>query len=90
MSVCLHCEKRPCTPPRRLCWKCRKVPAVRGLYRRPSKFTVRGMADFHRAASLPTPTAAAPASAEKFAVLEERARLGLALHHPDDAKLCLK
>lgn len=78
VSVCLHCEKRPCTPPRRLCWKCRKVPAV------------RGMADFHRAASLPTPTAAAPASAEKFAVLEERARLGLALHHPDDAKLCLK
>jgi hypothetical protein len=36
------------------------------------------------------PTTAWPGSPEKVAVLEERARLGLALFHPDDATLELR
>lgn len=35
---------------------------------------------------LPEPTDAAPGSEAKLRELERRAALGLALHHPDDAK----
>ncbi|TXH55559.1 MAG: hypothetical protein E6Q97_08540 [Desulfurellales bacterium] len=38
-----------------------------------------------RAAPLPAPTLALPGSEEKIAVLADRARKGLALHHPRDA-----
>lgn len=43
------------------------------------------MSDFLRAAPLPVPTDALPGSEEKVAVLADRARKGLALHHPRDA-----
>jgi len=45
------------------------------------------VSDFCGKARLPEPTTALPGTPEKVAVLEERARLGLALWHPLDAKL---
>jgi hypothetical protein len=53
-----------------------------------SKYARRGVGDFNgRTALAARPTAAAPGSAEKVAVLEERARLGLSLWHPLDAPM---
>jgi hypothetical protein len=61
---------------------------VRELYPSTSKFARRGVNDFNgRAALAAEPTTAVPGSPEKVAVLEERARLGLALWHPLDAPM---
>jgi hypothetical protein len=61
---------------------------VRELYPSTSKFARRGVGDFTRKAALAAePTDALPGTPAKVAVLEERARLGLCLWHPDDATL---
>jgi hypothetical protein len=61
---------------------------VREKYPSTSKFAHRGIDDFNGQVCLPPePTAALPGSPEKVAVLEERARLGLALWHPADAPM---
>jgi hypothetical protein len=58
---------------------------VREKYPSTSKFARRGVSDFNgRPAVAAQATAAAPGTAEKVAVLEERARLGLSLWHPLD------
>jgi hypothetical protein len=61
---------------------------VRDLYPSTSKYARRGVSDFNGKARLPPqPTAALPGTAEKVAILAERARLGLSLWHPLDARL---
>jgi hypothetical protein len=58
------------------------------MYPSTSKFARRGVGDFNGAAKLAAqPTTALPGSPEKVAILEQRARLGLALWHPQDAPM---
>jgi hypothetical protein len=60
---------------------------VRDRYPSTSKFARRGISDFNGRAATPEPTNAAPGSAAKVEVLEQRARLGQALWHPLDAPM---
>ena len=86
--MCRHCGRVPPSRPRGLCWSCYYSPGVREKYPSTSKFARRGVCDFNgRAALAAAPTSAPPGSAEKVAVLEERARLGLSLWHPLDAPM---
>jgi hypothetical protein len=58
------------------------------LYPSTSKFARRGVGDFNGEPRLPpTPTDALPGSPEKVEVLMERAHLGVALWHPQDAPM---
>jgi hypothetical protein len=58
------------------------------LYPSISKFARRGILDFYGQSILPPcATRALPGSAEKIAVLQQRASLGVDLWHPDDAVL---
>lgn len=84
--ICRHCQQSTVSRPRRLCWKCFYTPGVRDLYPSDSKFARHGHGDFNGKGSAPAfPTKAVPGSAEKVAILEERARLRQCLWHPDDA-----
>src|SRR5690242_18442394 len=86
--LCRHCQKVKSNRPRGLCWSCYYTPGVRDLYPSTSKFARRGVSDFNGSAHLAAePTTALPGSPEKVAILEERARLGVALWHPLDATL---
>jgi hypothetical protein len=85
--LCRHCQKVPSNRPRGLCWSCYYTPGIRERYPSTSKFARRGIADCTGRVLLPPePTAALPGSAEKVAILEERARLHQALWHPRDAR----
>ncbi len=71
-----------------LCRSCSRDAAVKLRFPSSSKYARRGVGAGCRGYRLPdAPTSAAPGSPEKVAVLEERARLGLALWHPDDAPM---
>jgi hypothetical protein len=85
--MCRHCNKVKSNRPRGLCWSCYYTPGVREKFPSTSKFARRGVSDFCGKAHLPEPTDAVPGSAEKVAILEERARLGLSLWHPKDAPM---
>jgi hypothetical protein len=86
--LCRHCQRVQSNRPRGLCWSCYYKPGVRDLYPSTSKFARRGVGDFNGESSVAAePTEALPGSPEKVAVLEERARLGLALWHPLDAPM---
>ena len=86
LMTCRHCLKAPVTRPRGLCWGCFYTPKVRRRYRSTSKFARRGYGNFYSDRPLPTcTTAAPPGSAEKIAVLAERARRKQSLWHPCDA-----
>src|SRR5215218_7689335 len=86
--LCRHCGKVPSNRPRGLCWSCYYTPGVREQFPSTSKFAQRGIDDFNGRATLPAvPTRALPGTPEKVAVLMERARLGQALWHPQDATL---
>jgi hypothetical protein len=79
---CPTCDCRT-RRPGRPCWRCRRAAMVPGR----SKFARRGAGVGNGGYQLPAgPTSAFPGSSEKVAVLEERARLGLALWHPGDAR----
>jgi hypothetical protein len=87
-TMCKHCKRVKSNRPRGLCWSCYYKPGVRDLHPSTSKFARRGVGNFSgEAAQAAQPTLALPGTAEKIAVLEERARLGLALWHPGDATL---
>jgi hypothetical protein len=61
---------------------------VRARFPSTSKFARRGLDDFNGKCALPVePTVALPGSAEKVAILEERARLRHVLWHPLDAPM---
>lgn len=84
-TICRHCGKAKVNRPRGLCWSCFYRPGVRDAYPSTSKFARRGVGNFCGAAPLPaSPTTAAPGSAEKIAILAERARLKQTLWHPED------
>jgi hypothetical protein len=85
--LCRHCQKVKSNRPRGLCWTCYYTPGVRDLFPSTSKFARRGVRDFNGRTRTPEPTDALPGTSAKVAVLEERARLGLALWHPLDATL---
>jgi len=85
--LCRHCQKVRSNRPRGLCWSCYYTPGVRDQYPSTSKYARRGVSDFNgRASQSVDPTTALPGTEEKVAVLAERARLGMALWHPQDAK----
>lgn len=86
--LCRHCGQVKANRPRGLCWSCYYTPGVRAQYPSTSKFARRGLDDFNGNVALsPEPTQALPGSAEKVAILEERARLRQALWHPLDAPM---
>ena len=86
--LCRHCQRVKSNRPRGLCWSCYYTPGVREMYPSTSKFARRGVGDFNGQSHLPLrPTDALPGSPEKVAVLEQRARLGVSLWHPDDAPM---
>lgn len=88
MPNCRHCQMRKPGRPRGLCYTCYYTPGVRALYPSISKFARRGVHDYYGQSILPLfPTPALPGSAEKIAVLQHRASLGVDLWHPDDALL---
>lgn len=86
--ICRHCNKVRSNRPRGLCWSCYYAPGVREQYPSTSKYARRGVSDFNgKTKSASAPTQALPGSAEKVNVLAERARLGLSLWHPMDARI---
>lgn len=86
--ICRHCHQVPSSRPRGLCWSCYYTPNVRQQYPSTSKFARRGLGNFNGSVEmLPPPTGAPPGSPEKVAILEQRARMGMALWHPDDAPM---
>jgi hypothetical protein len=84
MSLCRHCHRASVNRPRGLCWSCYYTPGVRERYPSTSKFARRGVGNFCGNAQPCEPTEAPPGSAEKVAVLEERARMRQQLWHPLD------
>jgi hypothetical protein len=84
--LCRHCQRAPISRPRKLCWSCFYTPGVRELYPSTSKFGRRGLGNFFGKAPLPPfPTQALPGSADKVALLTQRAQERQQLFHPDDA-----
>ncbi len=86
--LCRHCNRVESNRPRGLCWSCYYRPGVRDLYPSTSKYAHRGLGNFNGRAQLALqPTSALPGTVEKVAILCERARLGQALWHPEDAPM---
>jgi hypothetical protein len=87
IAICRHCSKSKVNRPRGLCWSCYYTPGVKELYPSTSKYARRGVGNFTGNAPLPpVPTTAVPGSPEKLAVLEQRAKMKLAIFHPADAR----
>jgi hypothetical protein len=86
--LCRHCQKVRSNRPRGLCWSCYYRPGVRDQYPSTSKYARRGVSDFNGQTKVSgEPTVALPGTEEKVAILAERARMGLSLWHPKDARL---
>jgi hypothetical protein len=86
---CRHCGRGLVNRPRGLCWSCYYTPGLRERYPSTSKFARRGVGnEYGRAELPPEPTSALPGTAEKVAVLEQRAQRHQALWHPYDALRC--
>ena len=86
--ICRHCQKVRSNRPRGLCWSCYYRPGVREQYPSTSKYARRGVSDFNGQTNVAAkPTEALPGSEAKVNILMERARLGLSLWHPHDARL---
>ncbi len=84
--VCRHCGRKEAGRPRGLCWTCYQALDIRRRYLSTSKFGRRGVLDFYGSGELPeAPTRALPGSAEKVAILQQRASRRQTLWHPDDA-----
>lgn len=86
--ICRHCCKHRVNRPRGLCWSCYYTPGVTLLYPSTSKYAKRGVAsDCNSQSDQPNhPTDALPGTEDKLAIMEERARRGYSVFHPDDAK----
>jgi hypothetical protein len=86
--TCRHCQKCNVNRPRGLCWSCYYRPGVRDQYPSTSKYARRGVGNFCGSAPVPTyATTAMPGTAEKIAILAERARNCQSLWHPEDLTL---
>lgn len=87
IAICRHCHKSKVNRPRGLCWTCYYTDGVKDQYPSTSKYARRGEGNFSGLAPLPPlPTTAPPGTAEKMAVMQERARAKYALWHPLDAQ----
>jgi hypothetical protein len=85
--TCVHCCFRKPSRPFGMCSACYNNPAVRSLYTGTVDRTGRGYGLLNvNAAPLPEPTEHPPGTPDKLRVLEERARNGQALWHPNDAR----
>ncbi len=85
-EMCRACHEHKANRPRGLCWHCYYTPRVARKYPSTSKHAPgTGVGNGCGGYALPEPTEAAPGSAEKVAVLADRAAAGLALWHPQDA-----
>jgi hypothetical protein len=83
--VCRHCGRKKAGRPRGLCWACYYEPGIREQYTSLSKFGRRGVHDFYGSGRPPeASTRALPGSAEKVAILEQRASRHESLWHPHD------
>lgn len=87
VAICLHCQQPRSLAARGLCWVCHKDPDVRDLYpcRAPGRQPEGPTVGDSRQSADPTP--ALPGTAEKMAVMEERARAGESLFHPEDGRV---
>lgn len=85
MADCRHCKEKKATRARGLCSRCYHTPGVRDLYPSTSKFARRSMIPLAEIKPCAVPTIYPPGTAEKVAVLEERALRGVRLWHPEDA-----
>jgi hypothetical protein len=86
--VCRHCNDpaKRVNRPKGLCWTCYHLPGVRERFGTLSKYGRRGVGNGTGGRSLPVAaTKALPGTSAKVGVLEERAKAGRALWHPDDA-----
>jgi hypothetical protein len=73
--------------PRGLCWNCYYTPGIRDRYLSTSRHASRGQGNIRgNAKPAESPTRARPGSQAKIAVLEQRARDGQELWHPDDER----
>jgi hypothetical protein len=82
---CRHCRKVKKMGNRGPCRECFAVPSIKRRYRPLPSVGVFGVGLGFGGFSLPpAPTTAAPGTAEKVAVLEERARRKVWLWHPLD------
>jgi hypothetical protein len=90
VRICRHCKDgdKPVNRPRGLCWTCYYTPGVKALYPSTSKFAVRGVGNGQRFRIKldSAPTMAVPGSIEKVEVMEDRAKRGVAIFHPVDAR----
>lgn len=88
-TPCRHCQRKPATRARQLCWRCYESPA-RHLYPVNARHCgTQEAPDFCGESREATPTETLPLTADRLAVLMERAHLGQRLHHPADARLDL-
>lgn len=83
---CQHCKEHPACKSRKLCHICYYREDIRILY---DMGCERGLgANIGMVYLLPSlPCNAYPGTIEKIKVMSERAKLGVSLFHPDDAKL---
>ena len=85
--ICRHCGEAGYYYARGLCWTCYYSPGVLAMYPLPDGVRHRlGVIDYNGHSREGQPTGHLPGSADKIAVLEERARNGQALFHRWDAE----
>jgi hypothetical protein len=84
-GLCRNCGKSRINRPRGLCWRCYYEPGAKTIYGRLAHYGL-GLGNCGR--QLPaTHTYARPGTAEKIAVLADRAASDCALWHPLDAPM---
>jgi hypothetical protein len=86
LLTCRYCRRRRAVRPRGLCAACYYTPGVRELFPSTSKFARRGRGPGNGGYALPEQPTRIPPGPLKVPVLEERARLGVSLWHPLDAR----
>lgn len=84
-KTCRNCGHPNVNRPRGLCWKCWHNVLIREQYAsKNATFNRVGGNVGYTVAPAAFPTYSKPGSEGKIAVMEERARLGQCLWHPDD------
>lgn len=87
---CRNCGKKYASRPRQLCYGCYVVPRIREKYPADARYYRHEDGDFNGPARLPEyPTQALGGTAEKIAVLAQRAARHEQLFHPEDAPGCV-
>ena len=85
--ICKRYSKSHVTRPRGLCWTCYYTPGVKEIFPVDPKHARRRLGNFNGYPKLSDiPTTATPGTPEKLVVMEVRAKAGLAIFHPRDAR----